>query len=195
MSARRRAWPRRVLLVIGLGAALWVLFAWRGEVAEPAVGGLTAAAASALPRRIDRPERAQRADAGHGVRGRVSCGGSAVAGARVCGACVSCEASTARAAPCTESNGDGNYVLAGLAQGAYYVHANAEGYLPGTANRGEPVVVGWETVEHVDVELAAGGALLTGAVLDATGGPVAGAHVRAVRALAPMCGRRWHARG
>jgi protocatechuate 3,4-dioxygenase beta subunit len=77
-------------------------------------------------------------------------------------------------------------VLDGLAQRAYYVHAGAEGYLPGKANRGEPVVVGWETVEHVDVELAAGGALLTGTVLDATGGPIAGAHVRAVRALPPI---------
>ena len=104
----------------------------------------------------------------------------------MCGACVSCEASTAGAAPCIESDGDGNYFLAGLAQRAYYVHASAEGYLPGTANGGEPVVVAAGTVEHVDVELPAGGALLTGTVLDATGGPIAGAHVRAVRALPPI---------
>jgi hypothetical protein len=160
----------------------------RREPTKAVVAEQTSAHDDALPRRVDPPESARRAGDGNssGIRGRVSSAGAAVAGARVCGACVSCEASAAGAAPCAESDGDGNYVLAGLAERGYYVHASAEGYLPSTANGGEPIVVAAGTVERIDVELSAGGALLTGTVLDATGGPIAGAHVRAVRALPPI---------
>jgi hypothetical protein len=185
-NAQRHTRTLRVLAVIALGAALWLLFGPRVERAKPAVRGPTAASDPNSPRQVVASVRARAEPADASIRGRVVSGGAPVAGARVCGACVSCEASAAGAAPCVESDRDGRYLLSGLPKRAYYVHASAEGYAPGTANGGEPVVVASETVERVDVELAAGGALLTGTVLDATGGAIAGAHVRAVRALPPI---------
>jgi hypothetical protein len=110
----------------------------------------------------------------------------AVAGALVCAACAGCEGTSAAAAPCTTSKDDGAYAFDELLPGAYVVHATAAGFVPGSAAGGDPIaLVAGEARSGVDVALEEGGARLAGHVIDATGGPVPHARVRAVRLIDP----------
>ncbi len=109
-----------------------------------------------------------------------------IPGARVCAACASCEPTSAPPALCTHSARDGRYTLSQLTAAGYHVGAFAHGYRPGSAGRGQPLfVAAAECRDAVDIELAPGGALLSGHVLDATGGSVPFARVRAVRLSPP----------
>jgi hypothetical protein len=120
------------------------------------------------------------------LSGRVHANSAAIDGALVCAACAGCEGTSAAAAPCTTTSGDGSYAFTELAAGAYFVHATAAGYLPGSAAGGEPIVLAaGEARSGVDVALKEGGARLAGHVIDATGGAVPHARVRAVRTIEP----------
>jgi protocatechuate 3,4-dioxygenase beta subunit len=69
-----------------------------------------------------------------------------------------------------------------LATGGYFVSAEAAGFSPASAAGGQPIFIAWgESKMGLDMVLSRGGAKLAGLVLDATGGPVAGAAVRVTR--------------
>jgi hypothetical protein len=71
----------------------------------------------------------------------------------------------------------GGYRLGPLAAGHYWIHAGASGFLP--ASR-QVTVDGRADVRVPDLVLTPGGELLSGRVLDASGGPIAGARVSAL---------------
>ena len=113
-------------------------------------------------------------------------GGESIAAARVCATDVSGEISGAATSVCVDIDGKGGYVIAGLPAGAYALTAEAEGFMPGAVADGKPVIVGnGESKSGVDIVLEEGGARLAGVVVDATGGPVPGATIRATRVTAP----------
>lgn len=120
------------------------------------------------------------------LSGTVRGGGSIIAGALVCAASVGYEGTSAPASPCTLSDAAGRYAFAKLPPSAYLVNAMADGWLPGAAASGRPVVLApAAAADGVDIMLEPGGARLQGTVIDATGGPVPHARVRAVRTDAP----------
>lgn len=112
-------------------------------------------------------------------------GAAPIPSARVCASCANCEPTSARASACTVSDAQGRYALPELAAGGYFVTAAAVGYGPAPANGGEPIFLHADELRSgLDIALPAGGARLVGTVLDAVGGTVPYARVRAVR-LAP----------
>jgi hypothetical protein len=109
-----------------------------------------------------------------------------IADALICASCVACEATSAAAAPCTRSARDGAYAFAELPLAGYFIAASASGYAPGAAHGGAPVYLhDAESLSGVDVALVKGGARVKGSVVDATGGPIARAQVRAIRLQPP----------
>jgi hypothetical protein len=120
------------------------------------------------------------------VAGRVLDGERGVADALICASCVACEATSAPAAQCTRSQKDGAYAFSDLPVGGYFIAASAAGYAPGEAHAGAPIYLrGQESLSDVDIVLEKGGARVNGSVVDATGGPVAHARVRAIRLQSP----------
>jgi len=183
-AKKTRPWAAAIAGVLGPLVLAVYSVGEPDRAATPRVTLLKSAAGTATSRRLElASDGADRASA---LEGHVLAGGKPVAEAWVCAACLTCEATTADAAPCTRSDEDGAYSFAELAPTGYFVHATAEGFIPGTANNGEPVFVAAEsTTTGVDIELGAGGVELSGTVVDATGGAIAHAHVRAVRVLPP----------
>jgi hypothetical protein len=121
------------------------------------------------------------------LSGTVRSSQGAVSGALVCAACAGCETIGARPSACTRSEPGGRYAFTELPAGGYYVHASAEGFAPGSALGGKPLTIAAsEARSDVDIMLAAGGVALSGTVVDATGGPVPHARVRAVRLVPPQ---------
>jgi hypothetical protein len=120
------------------------------------------------------------------LAGRVTTrAGVAVRAARVCAVRSSSEP-MAEPPTCVDSGTDGGYVIDGLPAGGYAVTAEAEGYFPGEPSGGEWIDVGiGEERFGLDIVLEEGGAKVAGRVLDATGGVVPGATVRAIRAAPP----------
>jgi hypothetical protein len=111
--------------------------------------------------------------------------GAPVRGARVCAVHASSEP-MAEPPTCVDSGADGGYVIDDVRAGGYAVTAEAEGYFPGVPAGGEWIVVGiGEEKSGLDIVLEEGGAKVAGRVLDATGGVVPGATVRAIRAPPP----------
>jgi hypothetical protein len=106
-----------------------------------------------------------------------------LAGATVCASCAGCNLYLAESPPsCTRSDRDGKYALTGIRAGDYLVSASAIGYAPGFANGRKPILIsehGEQAIAELDLQLNAGGALVSGVVIDVTGGPVAGAIVQA----------------
>jgi hypothetical protein len=80
---------------------------------------------------------------------------------------------------CDPPDDRGHYVLEGLPPEDYQVSVTADGYRPRIANKGEPVRLRDKDVVLPDTDLDEGGALISGTVVDATGGPVVGATVQA----------------
>lgn len=74
------------------------------------------------------------------------------------------------------SAGDGSFVFGELGPGRYVIGAMAEGRMPEQVG---PIALAAGATETVAIQLAAGGLTLTGRVLDAGGGVVPGAGVRA----------------
>ena len=120
------------------------------------------------------------------ITGRVLNGERGVADALVCASCVACEATTAPGAPCVRSRDDGAYAFSDLAVGGYFIAASAIGYASGAARGGAPVYVHDDAaMSGIDIALTRGGARVKGSVVDATGGPIARALVRAIRLQPP----------
>lgn len=111
--------------------------------------------------------------------------GRGVRSARVCASSVSAEPG-ADVPVCTDTLASGQYVLVALAPGGYWITAEAERYFPGVAESGRVVAIAaGEVKTGLDIALELGGAKVAGRVLDATGGPIAGATVRAMRTAPP----------
>ena len=110
---------------------------------------------------------------------------NAIADARVCAIHVA-SAITSATGLCADSDADGSYRLAGVPDGAYLVTAARSRFVTGSAEDGRPVVVHSTARTGVDIMLVPGGALVTGQVIDATGGPVPHAIVRGERAESPV---------
>jgi hypothetical protein len=125
-------------------------------------------------------------DVAASLSGTVRAGGAPIAGAVVCAACVNCEPTGAPPSPCTKSDAHGRYAFAQLAPEGYFVSATAAGWVPGRAKAGRPIILETAQAQRgVDIDLSPGGARVTGVVLDATGTPIAGASVRAIRGQHP----------
>ncbi len=106
-----------------------------------------------------------------------------LAGATVCASCSGCDSSQpSTATVCTKSDPDGRYGLQALHAGDYLVSATAQGYRPKVGNGGRAISVPREPgpAREIDIQLDAGGALITGAVVDSAGGPIAQATVHAL---------------
>jgi hypothetical protein len=104
-----------------------------------------------------------------------------VAGARVCAVPSRTLAATTEAT-CTNADARGGYAILGLPGGSYLVTAAKEGYVTASAHEGRPIALSERiTTSGIDILLQAGGAKVTGFVVDATGGPVPHAIVRGER--------------
>jgi hypothetical protein len=87
---------------------------------------------------------------------------------------------------CAGTNARGAFSLEGLPPGGYVVRGTALGFAPGVANGARAIVVSsGERKRGVNLTLTAGGAKVSGVVIDATGGRVAHALVHAARMPAP----------
>ncbi len=87
---------------------------------------------------------------------------------------------------CVDADVDGRYELSLAATGAYSVDAEAPGFRPGSALGGRLISVAWgQRRTGLDIVLEHGGARVAGQVLDLTGGPIAGALIRATRFVTP----------
>jgi hypothetical protein len=102
-------------------------------------------------------------------------GGKPVADARVC----AIEASESRLVACVLTDDRGRYAISPLAPGAYQVVATASGFAASSARDGQPIALLASQSQVVDVVMQPGGARAAGIVLDATGGPIPHAAVRA----------------
>jgi protocatechuate 3,4-dioxygenase beta subunit len=106
--------------------------------------------------------------------------------AEVCANVASYAARHFHAALCSQSDAQGAYRLSALEPLSYTVTANAAGFVAATADDDTPLVLhAGEARSGVDLRLRAGDYNLHGSVVDATGGPVPNANVRAERTLAP----------
>lgn len=111
-----------------------------------------------------------------------SASGAPLDNAIVCASCTRCDMTLPGNRPvCLHSGTDGAYQFDGLPEGNYFVTVGHDGHAPVVANGGLPVSIGKQgaPVSDLDAELDEGGAVLSGSVTDATGGPVAGATVQA----------------
>jgi hypothetical protein len=87
---------------------------------------------------------------------------------------------------CVSADMAGRYTLPLAGGKAYEISAEAPSFQPGLAMGGRPIALSsGERRSGVDIVLAPGGSKLSGVVLDLTGGPVAGAVVRATRFVPP----------
>jgi hypothetical protein len=110
--------------------------------------------------------------------------GTAIGKCRVCA--VYYTTSEASVPMCVDSDAEGRYAILGLPAGRYLVTAARARFVAGSAQRGQPIDLLEGTVRTgVDIVLQPGGALLTGIVADAAGGPVPHATVRAEHNLPP----------
>jgi protocatechuate 3,4-dioxygenase beta subunit len=181
----RMAWVLALLSAAAL--ALWSVLG--AIVPRTSAPDAKRAVSSDLVARSASPSRLQRRRAAEGtllsgvVRDQQQ---NAVDGATVCAACAGCTSVGPWAAMCTRSASDGRYRIEAIAPAAYYVTATAVGFAATSAAGGRAIVIAAdERRDDVDIELRLGGARLAGTVLDATGGPIAGAQVRALRVEAP----------
>ena len=107
--------------------------------------------------------------------------GNAIASARVCASCADCSLTDPPPASCVVSNGQGAYALSAEARGGVIISASAEHFATGQANGALPVLTDGTARTGLDITLQRDGARLAGTVVDALGGPVAGARVWTTR--------------
>jgi hypothetical protein len=114
------------------------------------------------------------------ISGRVfSRGQGEIADASVCLVCGDCDVIKApKATRCVRSDATGLFRFENVPADEYRLSATAAGFLPAYYESGRPFALRGRPLENYDLELTAGGALLSGTVVDATGGPVAGALLR-----------------
>jgi protocatechuate 3,4-dioxygenase beta subunit len=105
--------------------------------------------------------------------------GEPIAASRVCATCASCDATQTDLQTCAETNSQGEFALYELKPISYRVVAAAQGFALGVANDGAPL---WGGDDHaLRIVLGKRGVEVSGTVLDAFGGPIAGASVRVVQ--------------
>ncbi len=81
---------------------------------------------------------------------------------------------------CTATDVAGRFAFVPIAEGRYTIGAQAAGFKPGWAFDGRPLTIRSNDERHgIALVLAHGGVALTGLVVDAIGGPVPGAVIRA----------------
>ncbi len=105
-----------------------------------------------------------------------------VVSARVCASLVTYDGRMYEAASCTNTDGSGRYTLGSLGARVYRVSATATGFMVGSPTDSLLSLGADESRAGVDIVLQRDGAMITGSVVDATGGPVPHAKVRAERA-------------
>jgi carboxypeptidase family protein len=104
-----------------------------------------------------------------------------IAKARVC-AVVAGTIAASTAGICAETDVRGQYAIPGLLSGSYLVTAARDGYVTGSARGGQSIDLPGQTAStEVDIVLQPGGAQVSGLVLDAIGGSVPHATIRAER--------------
>ncbi len=108
-----------------------------------------------------------------------------ISAAQVCIACASCEPIMAPPPRCNASDAQGTFTLTDVAPGGQRVTAEAEGYAPGVATPDIVWVKPGSLASDVQLVLRPGGDRVVGSVMDASGGPVSHASVRAIRVLPP----------
>ncbi|HKU38066.1 MAG TPA: carboxypeptidase-like regulatory domain-containing protein [Polyangiales bacterium] len=118
----------------------------------------------------------------HRVHGNVRrTDGGSIANAMVCASCAECNVASLDAPPkCSRTDASGEYHIDALGSGDYLISASADGYAPTLAQAVSIAAEGGPSDHVVDVVLKAGGALVSGVVMDALGGVVPNATVRAV---------------
>ena len=170
MTARRSLMLGLVLFVaiVGVVATVW----WTGPRPSPTTRVTTThtserlrpQAARVAAGRVPRVPKAAR------ITGRVQ---------SIQGSPVSAELCLVEARPARERGGclrtdeDGRFAFEALRAGAYDLSVSAVGYLP----LSQLAVVRQAAEENLELTLEAGGVLVEGVTLDATGGPIAGALV------------------
>ncbi len=106
-----------------------------------------------------------------------------VGGAHVCAVDVVLPSASGT---CVDSDPQGHYAVLGLPAGGYLITASRDGFVAGAAQKGGRVdVVDGVDQTGVNIVLQEGGARVTGFVVDATGGPIPHATVRAERNFSP----------
>src|ERR1700712_5382134 len=169
---RARKW-RRVFfafcVLAAFGAAVW-------QPLSEEVVDATVSAAGLVTRSVERSHMV----AGL-IAGRVlSQHGVLISHPRVCALDINIEPIGGPAIVCTDTRSAGAYRFSALPTGAYRFRAAARGYFPGVANYGAPLpLTAAAILDRVDIVFAPGGPQVTGNVVDASGGPVPHAVVRA----------------
>jgi hypothetical protein len=168
----------RIRVALGLalcaGLLLWCMFARSPVIAR----GPSLESAAVQPSAVTSASVSNPASLSGTVR---SPDAEPVAGARVCATEVSSEASAQPRPHCVQTDVKGRY-RAALVAGGYHVSAEAAGFAPAAAREGKAIFVSAGHSEAgVDIVLSPGGAKFAGRVLDATGGPIAGAAIRVTR--------------
>jgi protocatechuate 3,4-dioxygenase beta subunit len=171
---------RRISVAVGLVVACLLAIAWCHHVRTPqrtrASPPATASRMAMSPQMRQDPAKIPRA----AIEGTVTDNKHApIANARVCAAWPQANAidpALLRGRPCTSTDATGRYLLANLWPATYHIiEASARGYVPdGVAN---VRVAAGEHRAGTDIVLRPGGVEVSGSVLDASGGPIAGAQV------------------
>jgi hypothetical protein len=172
-----------LLLLVGTSSGLVLLVRGLAHPSPPTANRLAQGPNSAPDRTTNFAESTLAGSFAGTVR---SSEGSPVQGARVCATDIGTDAVGAPRTTCAETGSQGSYVIDLHATGAYWITAEAEGFVPGFVQGTQPATIRWgEHKARVDIVLQHGGAKVAGLVLDATGGPIPGAVIRAIRFAPP----------
>jgi hypothetical protein len=183
---RRASLVRSAWVLLGLGIAVLLLWGALRQAQNGAVFHRTA-----LSRHRGERAGGERTDLGDATRTDARMRGivvdrkaSPIASAYVCVICRSGGCRPDGDPACSRTDVRGTFMVQDLVPGTYILSASAKGYLPAdydsgarSPTRGDVSLKSGEERDGIRVTLEAGGALLTGRVFDATGGPIAGARV------------------
>jgi len=172
-------------VVVALLATVLIVKLRGGEHAKPA--GTANGSAAARPVTFDRdvdPRKLARASISGSVTDAAT--KAPIANARVCGdpSATALSEQDVREPSCAVTDARGAYTLKDVLPASYELAASAKSYRPAMYTRpGERttklIVAPGEATTNIDIALRPGGVELTGTVSDLTGGPIAGAFVRA----------------
>ncbi|MDD9944561.1 MAG: carboxypeptidase-like regulatory domain-containing protein [Myxococcales bacterium] len=193
--SKRRTRRTVVALTVAL-CALWAIYLGLSpERSHTAVGEYQAPTKSRVARAIAERARAWQGPAAQGRPGQEAVGsvsgtvrtrdGEPLEGALVCASCADCNMTMIHNAPrCVRTDADGHYAFSGLRAGRYLLGTSSKGLGAVAANGGRPIEVRPDgSVDgDRDTELPEEGATVSGVVMDALGGVVAGAEVRLLAA-------------
>jgi len=183
----KKAIPVVVILAIVGGLVWWFGVRDRGSAAPPVATGSSAGSAgrstTATTPRVD-PKTLAKASVAGTITDETK---APIAGARVCASGTSRDANPEDLAEpaCVTTDAKGAYAIAALIPATYTITASAKPYRPGVVfvdeDREDAKVklAAGEARTGLDIALRSGGVEITGVVIDATGGPIAGARVRA----------------